>query len=500
MKIKRFFYMIVALFVFMGINSSYATTKGVNALFDSMKASKYDPHAMVRFIPYNVKAWFARWKILKNAKKSIYMTYFIVDKDIFGTSLLGLLMEKAKQGLQIRIMMDARGTKGFIHKLRGGDLLQELAKFPNVQIKVYNPIHKRLLSAFRDIRTLTASDHDKIILVDGEYLVTGGRNISKNYFVDPRDIPTVYRDSDVVIKSTVVGREAKQAFEEEFKSDGTEKVTKDLFGDIDDMHHYLSLAYYAMDRYINGKGLTPINKKMMPARYVKVLEGYNKELSAYKHLIGYNHFKLFEGQHCAAVRVLDKHSFNGTRNDITPNLIAMIDAAKKEIMIQNPYVVLTPKARAALKRASDRGVKIIIHTNSPVSTDSLLTQAFFLGDWKQALKDMPNLRIFAYKIKRKLHSKVFVFDRKVAVVGTYNMDYVSEQINSEVVAMIKSPSFATRVALRIYADMKNAVEYKIKVERDGSIKTIYGPASHSSPEVIRRLNWLMKLHWLRPLI
>lgn len=485
---------------FLGIGTSFAASKDVNALFDSLKASNYDPNAMVRFIPYNVKAWFARWKILENAKKSIYMTYFIVDKDIFGTSLLGMLMKKAKEGLKIRIMMDARGTKGFIHKLQGEDLLQELAKFDNVKIKVYNPVSKRLLSAFRDIRTLTASDHDKIILVDGEYLVTGGRNISKNYFVSPKDIPTVYRDSDVVIKSKLVAKEARLAFEEEFKSSGTWKVTKDAFGDIDDMHHYLSLAYYAMGRYIRGQGLIKINPKKMSKKYIKVIQGYNKELSKYKHLTGYNKFRLFEGQHPAPVRILDKHSFNGTRNDITPNIIAMMDACKKEIMIQNPYVVLTPKARAALKRASDRGVKIIIHTNSPVSSDSLLTQALFLGDWKQALKDMPNMRIFAYKITRKLHSKVFVFDRKVAVVGTYNMDYVSEQINSEVVAMIKYPSFAQRVALRILDDMKSSVEYKIKVERDGTIKTIYGPASHSDPKVIRRLNWLLKLHWLRPLI
>ena len=312
MRTKSVICLLSVLFMitFIGISTSFSAPKDVNALFDSLKASNYDPQAMVRFIPYNVKAWFARWKILEDAKESIDITYFIVDKDMFGMSLLGMLMKKAKEGLKIRIMMDARGTKGFTHKLQGGDLLQELAKFDNVKINIFNPISKRLISAFKDIRTLTASDHDKIILVDDEYLITGGRNISKNYFVDPKDIPTVYRDSDVVIKSKIVAKQAKLAFEEEFKSGGTWKVTKDSLGNIDDIHHYLSLAYFAMGRYIRGRGLTKIDTQKMPKKYVSILQGYNKELSEYKHLTGYNTFKLSEGQHPAPVRILDKHSFN----------------------------------------------------------------------------------------------------------------------------------------------------------------------------------------------
>jgi phosphatidylserine/phosphatidylglycerophosphate/cardiolipin synthase-like enzyme len=93
-----------------------------------------------------------------------------------------------------------------------------------------------------------------------------------------------------------------------------------------------------------------------------------------------------------------------------------------------------------------------------------------------------------------------VFDRKVAVIGTYNMDPVSEQINSEVIAVTMSRPFATQVALRIMTDIKFSHEYKIKVERDGSVTTVFGPESHSDKKVIDRLNMLQKLQWLRPLI
>ena len=80
------------------------------------------------------------------------------------------------------------------------------------------------------------------------------------------------------------------------------------------------------------------------------------------------------------------------------------------------------------------------------------------------------------------------------------MDNVSEQINSEIVAVVKSPAFANQVACRIGEDMKNSFQYKIQVNPDGTIKVLFGPESHSDPKVIERLNLLVKLQWLRPMI
>lgn len=497
-RFSGFIMLLIAVLAFAGINAT--AHADVEKAFQNIKTNAFDPKARVSFMPDNVNSWFARWHILDNAKKSIDITYFIVEQDIFGMSMLGMLYKKAKQGVNIRLMVDARGTKGLTRKLIGQDVLQEMLKFKNVQIRVFNPVHRRLLALFDDLRKITASNHDKIILVDNEYLITGGRNISKNYFVDPHDLETVYRDTDVLIHSNKVANQARLAFDEEFKNGGNFKIYKDLFGNADEMSKHLDLAYNAMRRFITGSGLfkTPIDK--VSAKTNKLLAEYNKELATYKSMQHYASFKLFQGQRCYPTRVLDKHSLHGSRNDITANITALMDACEREIIIQNPYVVLTEEARAAIKRANDRGVKVIIHTNSPMSSDSLLTQAMFIGDWRGILKEMPNVRIFGYKLKTKLHSKVFVFDRKVAVIGTYNMDPVSEQINSEVIAVTMSRPFATQVALRIMTDIKFSHEYKIKVERDGSVTTVFGPESHSDKKVIDRLNMLQKLQWLRPLI
>lgn len=505
MKIRQLLPVIVFLLVLQIIPLSAAPqapapTAGVEKVFDDVQCNAVDPSAKVRFLPENMNAWYARWNILDNAKKSIDITYFIVEEDIFGMSMLGLLMKQARAGLQIRLMIDARGTKGLSRKLIGQDILQELIKFKNVQIRVFNPVHRKFWALFDDIRKIMASNHDKIVLVDDEYLITGGRNVSKNYFVDPADLATVYRDTDILVQSKVVANQAKLAFEEEFKAGGNFKIESDFFGNIDDMHRHLDLAYHSMRRYMLGMGVQKPDPAKFSKEVIELCKKYTDELLKYKKLTAYAAFDLFSGERGCPARVLDKHSIAGPRNDITNNLTAFMDAAQKEIIIQNPYVVLTEVARAALKRANDRGIRVVIHTNSPMSSDSLLTQAMFIGDWKNILKEMPKMEIYGYKLTNKLHSKVFVFDRKVAVIGTYNMDYVSEQINSEMVTVVKSPNFAQRVALKIMDDIKNSFRYEIKVERDGSIKTVFGPETHSDKDVMNRLNWLQKLHWLRPLI
>lgn len=468
----------------------------VEAVYDGIFPPAPENAAYVRLLTANVDAWFSRWYIIEHAKKTIDVTYFIVDKDVFGMSFLGLLKKKAAEGVKIRIMMDARGTKGFTRTFMGQDYLQELLEDPNIEIRVFNPMHSRLLAAISDIRYLISSDHDKIVLADGEWMTTGGRNISASYFVDPADVPTSYRDTCVLMYGKKVGSQIEMAFTEEFNRLNNETIRKDLFGDQKSRAGDLEFSYRAMQKFMNGGGLF---KDTVPA-LKGILEITNKEIAQYKHMQGYATFRPFEGQRAYPCGIMDKNSFAGERNDITDNICKLIDACKFEVVIQNPYVIFTDKALAAIKRASARGVKVIIHTNSPVSTDSAMTQAFFLRDWKKTLAEIPNLRIYAFKAQRKLHSKTFVFDRAVAAVGTYNMDPMSEQINSEEVAAIKARPFGQMTALRIMNDIADSVEYKVEVQKDGTIKTIYGPEMHSPEKTIRILNLLGKLGFLKCLI
>ncbi|OQA05658.1 MAG: putative cardiolipin synthase YwiE [bacterium ADurb.Bin374] len=476
-----------------------APNDDLKAAFDSIDVPKGDINTRVRYIWRNDDALYARWKMLESAKETIDCTYFIVDKDIFGQAFLGLLAKKAREGVRIRLMIDGRIYRsGYMKGMP--DRFEELAAVPNVQIKQFNSVGKSLLAMFEDFRAAFASNHDKIIIVDGKTSIIGGRNIGPDYFVGKGEYDIVYRDSDVLMSGTHVAAQLKKAFDDEWGCLRNSVVKPDTFN-WKDQSARLDLANMALRRFMLGQGLYDESKIKLSGKLPEALKEFNEELSKYKNLSSYASFQLFRGERPKPVKILDKHSRLGALNGITPTLVKFIDSCKSEIIIQNPYLVLTAEAEAALKRASDRGVKIIMHTNSGGSTDSLFPQAFLMSDWKKMLRDMPTCRLLvAPSINERLHSKVFVFDRQIAVVGSYNMDALSEQINSEVVAAICDPQFATMTALRLFDDMKSTVEYKITVDKDGNVTKAYGPEDHCSKEIVKKMNFLRKLTWLRPVI
>ncbi|MFC1743091.1 phosphatidylserine/phosphatidylglycerophosphate/cardiolipin synthase family protein [Candidatus Riflebacteria bacterium] len=472
----------------------------LDSAFAIINTKGADIKTKIRLLTKNDEAWYARWFLLHQAKKTIDMTYFIIENDIFGYSLLGLLQKKAKEGVKIRLMVDGRIHR-LVHRLSKGDEYQELAGLPNVEIKLYNPISGQLLNALKDLRYVLASNHDKIIIVDGKLCLIGGRNIGKDYFVGKREYKIVYRDTDILMQGSHVSKQLKLAFDEEFESLKTKKVKKDLIN-FKPQKTLLDVARRVMERYLNGRGIWNFENEEFSKKMRKTLKRFTEELVGYKNLQSYASFSPWNGQRKYPVKILDKNSFTGSRSDIRENLVRFIDGCKEEIIIQNPYIVLSDWAYMALKKASARGVRIIMHTNSATSTDNMFPQAFLFEDWKEMLKDMPTLRLFVAKDQdSRLHAKHFVFDSQVTIVGTYNLDPLSFDINSEVVGVIKSKSFATMSRLRILSDIqKGNLEYKIKVLRDGSIEVLYGPESHTDKKILKKLNFLRKLQWLRPLI
>ncbi|MGL5376851.1 MAG: cardiolipin synthase [Cetobacterium sp.] len=110
---------------------------------------------------------------IKNAKKYIYMEYYIFDDDELGSKIYDLLLNKAKNGLEIKIIVDGAGTRGVSRKR-----LKEL-KMNGIMIEIFFPSY----FPFIKIGNLRANyrDHRKITLIDNEMCFSGGMNIGKDY-------------------------------------------------------------------------------------------------------------------------------------------------------------------------------------------------------------------------------------------------------------------------------------------------------------------------------
>ena len=516
-----------------------------------------------RLLDDNAEAWNARWKVLESAKDTINTQYFCWDHDVFGKAMLGHIFKKASQeGVKTRIMVDATGdtfgTRGFKAHIGGRDYLQEVTALPNAEAKVYHPHYKKVIDGLLHPgkNYSAASNHDKILEVDGERAITGGRNIGYEYYVDPKDFKGAWRDTDVYIEGSASAHALRDAFEVEYGAPWiNEKVRPDFLGNWVKRDVELLGAYAIMDDWLKGDAMSEADKEKLrtnPEFQAKVSEDVFQKALERLPEVGANRepgkrerkklkelademirFPELKGSYNAAqsdlhdseIKILDRTSVVSTAQDqMGQQLVNLARSAQKKILIENPYIVLTKNLLHELQEAGKRGVEIQLGTNSPSSTDSDVTQAFFLEDWPKILATTPNMRLFVATGERKLHAKVGVIDDEASLVSTYNLDLLSSEVNSEVGALVWSKDFAGDTYsgfVKDFQDPRNGVsEYTILRDEKGTPirsdgkpvldekgelindpEITYGPANHLSQEMLdkyakktSRWNWLRS--WL----
>lgn len=115
--------------------------------------------------------FFTRYlKDLKNAKRFIFMEYFILAKGKMWDSVLAVLEEKVKEGVEVRVSYDDIGCMG---KLRSG--YYRILRKKGIRCVKFNPFVP-LVSNYHNNR-----DHRKITVIDGVIGYTGGLNLADEY-------------------------------------------------------------------------------------------------------------------------------------------------------------------------------------------------------------------------------------------------------------------------------------------------------------------------------
>lgn len=475
----------------------------VAALFHQLAPGKQEHPTRVRVLTDNAAAWYARWWALESAQETIDVQYFSFGRDVLSKAFMGMLLKKAREGVEVRLMIDARGSKELARRWRSQAFLQELAELPNVSVKVFRPWHKNLLSLSWTLRSLVASNHDKLILVDGKRAVVGGRNMRRGYFLpagledeDDGRGPGI-RDRDVLLEGEGVGAAVRAAFLLEFETQRVGEIGGPWFGDWRDQSIELALAERVASRWLRGAGPTP-----PVGEHAALIARLNDEVAEFRNLTTYPEFAAdpWQGSRMAPCKVLDKSTWAGEVNDITPSLLAAIDAAETRVVIQNAYVILSQEARAALVRAAARGVEVLVHTNGPTSTDAPVTQGPFLREWKEMLRDIPTLRLYMETGTRLIHAKTIIIDEVLVGIGSYNMDPMSQGLNSELLALFRSPELGADLTRQIEADAARATRCEIRIEPDGTLVGVVGPDQYLRGVQGAWIRLISRLRFLRPIL
>ena len=129
---------------------------------------------------------------IEAATDYIHVQYFIIENDETGGPLLELLMRKAREGVQVRVLYDYVGSFYFKPKL--------LRQMRAAGIEVHPFLELTLMQfAFR----LNWRNHRKIVVIDGKVGYVGGMNIANRYVVGDKKW-SAWRDTHLRISGEAV--------------------------------------------------------------------------------------------------------------------------------------------------------------------------------------------------------------------------------------------------------------------------------------------------------
>jgi cardiolipin synthase len=128
---------------------------------------------------------------LKKARKKIYLEYYIFNSDDIGNRIIDILIEKAREGLEVKLIYDAVGSsvsRKAVRKLKKN----------NVKVHVYMPVFFSRVAHKANYR-----NHRKIVIIDDLVGFMGGINVADNY-INPNKNNLFWRDTHIMIKGEAV--------------------------------------------------------------------------------------------------------------------------------------------------------------------------------------------------------------------------------------------------------------------------------------------------------
>ncbi|MEM7016120.1 MAG: phospholipase D family protein, partial [Pseudomonadota bacterium] len=359
------------------------------------------------------------------AEKTLDLQYYIWKDDTTGGLLLHRVLQAADRGVQVRILIDDISHSG------RDDLYATVDAHPNVQVRLFNPTGNRNLGRNLNFvlykRKLDRRMHNKIFLADSAVTVLGGRNIGDDYF--GIDSTLNFRDLDVLAVGPAA-KEASEAYDSYWNSRVAVPIAvlrqetvlpedlKRLRGELDNRLQVLDIPY-------------PV-----PVSFEEV----ETSLIALRQALIWGQAKVIVDP---IARLTDdsESAFVKMGRELNENI-------KQALVIQSPYMVPASYGVDFIASLIARGVHVRMLTNSLMSNDHLLVHAHYMKYRKPLINagaELYELRSdaalleflqqeknTASSVRAGLHTKALVADDHTTMIGSYNMDPRSLELNSEI--------------------------------------------------------------------
>ena len=444
-------------------------------ILEQVRASHSDEETGIHLLEDGGGALAARGWLTRNAQRSIDIQYFIFSSDHVGLIALQELINAAQRGVKVRLLVDDLLHDGEAQILLAANSVE------NLEVKIYNPtinigrsLPNKLAKLAVDFRAVNQRMHNKTFIIDDEVVITGGRNVADEYF--DFSLEYNFRDRDILLIQGVA-KQVKNSFETFWSHPLSPRITELL---------------EKQDGKLSKKILRQLDNLACDPNH------FWPEVQERITNVPKRFLELREKGHLTWVKQVEFISDDPGKNDgkkglggggkSTTALIKLVEEAQESVLIQTPYLVTTDLGKKLFQRAIKRGVKVKILTNSLATTDSFPAFASYRSDREELVKlgievyeSKPNNQAWvdlmtselmtrlkqAEKVpKIGLHAKSMVIDGKIAMVGTFNLDPRSANLNTECVVIIHDSQQAERLQKQMELEFQPENAWRIQVGRD----------------------------------
>ncbi len=333
------------------------------------------------YFPFGEDMFAALMKELEKAEKFIFLEFFIIDEGYMWGSILKLLIEKAKSGVDVRVMYD-----GMLEVSTLPSNYCRLLKEHGIEAKAFSPI-RPVVSSHYNYR-----DHRKILVIDGKVAFTGGVNLADEYinrierFGHWKDVALMLK-GDAAASFTLMFLQMWNVTEKEpVFEPWISKAAKTNPPEQPSSRAEAGVLESQADAAASEEYSAPDQFPAKPSGFV----------------VPYGDCPLDDDKVGEAV------------------YMDILNRALDYVHIMTPYLILDGELETALKYAAQRGVdvKLIL----PGIPDKKLAYALAKSHYRRLVG--AGVKIYEYT-PGFVHAKVFVSDDRKAVVGTINLDYRS---------------------------------------------------------------------------
>ena len=462
-------------------------------------ASESDPAHYVGMLDIGEQALLLRIHLIRAARKSIYIQQYIWSADASGTFLLRELIKAARRGVDVKIVSDQLST------VSDAELMASIVMaHRNLKFKLYNPTFGQLETSYIELAVsgfllsgVNRRMHNKVMVIDEEIAILGGRNHEDRYFdLDP---DYVFKDRDIFVVGPVV-RDMVYSFQEFWAYDYS--VPAHYLRDV--RPHIISGNHHLFDvAAAPAPSLVEIARKSSEQDHVrKIFVNPAFRVKGRVEFYADPPGKPYEEPDPDPARPI-KSSYQG--------ILDLWNEASEELVIQTPYLLLSDEAVDELKeiRKAHSDLRIIASTNSLASIDHFLAYSLMIKQRKRLLRSL-EFRIFEFKPKPGdaremiprydrlvveaggrseassdrmpvvadgpivgLHGKSVVVDEQIALVGSHNFDPRSTLFDTQVAVAIWDRDVAGVLRSNILRDTEPRNSWAVARQREVPIISFF---------------------------